>query len=1359
MFIMLLMSCFLFGYDLRIADTLGIWVEGYPDYSSTVTVGPNGEITIPTIGRLYVEGMSIEQAEKLITEKIKQRITMAKVVVGVVNFSPFKVYVLGNVAKQGAVEIRKESVKLSELIAMIGGINDRGKSSTAVIRHKDGKELTVDISKYFGNLLKDDPDVYEGDFVFFPYYYSNSIALLSEFETRLFDYYDGITLKHIVSSMNISMSVIEDDIKILRNSDLLSFSIKDISAGKDLVLEKGDTIIVKKSQNYVYLYYDYSVKTMTFYEGLSIKEMISKQDLSMNTIEDTVQVLRDNKTINVSLKEVMNNKDFLLEKRDTVIIKKARNNIYLFHDSDLKSINYTELLSVRDLVQGLGNQNTLEDEIKVVRNEEIIKLSLKSVVYEKDFDLEKGDTVFITSSKNNVYLFYNSDVKSINYNDKLTLKDIYISLGGSMNNYEDQVRIIRNSKELIFSLKDVIYGSDVKLFKDDKIFVNSSKNNIYLFYNSDVRVMAYNDLLTLKDVYIGLGGSLNNYEDEVIVQRGEETIRVSLKEVVYGKDFNLKKGDYLFITPSKNNIYLFYNSDVRVMAYNDLLTLKDVYMSLGGSLNNYEDEIIVQRGDETLKISLKEVVYGKDFGLKKGDYLFITPSKNNIYLFYNSDVRVMAYNDLLTLKDVYMSLGGSLNNYEDEIIVQRGDETLKISLKEVVYGKDFGLKKGDYLFITPSKNNIYLFYNSDVRVMAYNDLLTLKDVYMSLGGSLNNYEDEIIVQRGDETLKISLKEVVYGKDFGLKKGDYLFITPSKNSVYVYSDFATKVLEYTDMMTLKDIFNSLGVTYEEVDDEISILRGDNLLKFSLSDIIFGLKADGKDFKIEKSDTVFFKRYEKYVFAMINQNVTKVDFKKKDEFTVLMLLSKLAMNPKAVEYIKCEEKELSVSDTLTAKAYIIIEPLKNTVYLNGSFKSTGKISFDFDESLTLARIFSVAGFKEDFSGRLMVINAGGESFEYRIDAKDMSKYLDITVEPQSVLVAFPGERIIYSVGEVADVIAYKDGDTLYDIAMRYKLDESYEIRYSFEATQSTVNAGNADLLKSIELSGKAFMEVTKKVSDYVIVYKDGNSKTFEAKKPVKLIEAFDSMQGFSPSDRGVIKVFTGDTISATYTNYDIINHPLTVVPNGSYVVIQPDVKYSYINVFGSVGFNSIRTDIPISLVEILARSGNNWSNQYEVVIYRPDDTRERIKIQDIDILSRTFVEPGSIVYLPTYDKQIIYMLGQVGAPGVVQYVKGMTLFDALIRAGGVRKDGEPANVFLFKDGPDNPPITLDVSPLFRNSVSLKSSMNPELKPGDIVYVPKSLMTNVVEAMSTVTTFLEFINSTTNSVYNLVNIFVKK
>ncbi|HPO28126.1 MAG TPA: polysaccharide biosynthesis/export family protein, partial [Petrotogaceae bacterium] len=548
----LLMSCFLFGYDLRIADTLGIWVEGYPDYSSTVTVGPNGEITIPTIGRLYVEGMSIEQAEKLITEKIKQRITMAKVVVGVVNFSPFKVYVLGNVAKQGAVEIRKESVKLSELIAMIGGINDRGKSSTAVIRHKDGKELTVDISKYFGNLLKDDPDVYEGDFVFFPYYYSNSIALLSEFETRLFDYYDGITLKHIVSSMNISMSVIEDDIKILRNSDLLSFSIKDISAGKDLVLEKGDTIIVKKSQNYVYLYYDYSVKTMTFYEGLSVKEMISKLDLNLNTVEDTVQILRDNITTDVSLNEVMNTKDVLLEKRDTVIIKRSRNNIYLFHDSDLKSVAYTELLSLRDLVQELGNKNTLEDEIKVVRNEEIIKLSLKSVLYEKDFDLEKGDTVFINSSKSNVYLFYNSDVKSINYNELLTLKDVYLSLGGGLNNYEDQIKVVRNSKELLFSLKDLVYGSDIKLCKDDKIFINSSKNNIYLFYNSDVRVMAYNDLLTLKDVYMSLGGSLNNYEDEVIVQRGDETLKISLKEVVYGKDFGLKKGDYLFITPSKN---------------------------------------------------------------------------------------------------------------------------------------------------------------------------------------------------------------------------------------------------------------------------------------------------------------------------------------------------------------------------------------------------------------------------------------------------------------------------------------------------------------------------------------------------------------------------------------------------------------------------------------------------------------------------------------------------------------------------------------------------------------------------------------------------------------------------------------
>jgi hypothetical protein len=49
-----------------------------------------------------------------------------------------------------------------------------------------------------------------------------------------------------------------------------------------------------------------------------------------------------------------------------------------------------------------------------------------------------------------------------------------------------------------------------------------------------------------------------------------------------------------------------------------------------------------------------------------------------------------------------------------------------------------------------------------------------------------------------------------------------------------------------------------------------------------------------------------------------------------------------------------------------------------------------------------------------------------------------------------------------------------------------------------------------------------------------------------------------------------------------------------------------------------------------------------------------------------------------------------------------------------------------------------------------------MNPQLKPGDIIFVPKNMLTSVTEVMSNVTTFLGFINTSIDSYNKIKGLF---
>ncbi len=628
---------------------------------------------------------------------------------------------------------------------------------------------------------------------------------------------------------------------------------------------------------------------------------------------------------------------------------------------------------------------------------------------------------------------------------------------------------------------------------------------------------------------------------------------------------------------------------------------------------------------------------------------------------------------------------------------------------------------------------------------------------ISLVGGINNPEktDKAIIRNEnneEKTVDISwLLKGEKGEDpYIYENSMVIFPVRYDKRVNVFSEFGTQSIDYYDELTLKTLLSNINVPIKTVDDDLVLIRDSEYLKYSIDNII-----KEKDVPLKAGDTILLKQVEKYAYAILNEKTTKIPFEKDEEMTVKNLIAKVQLNPEYVEKITKNGRDLNLSENITTGDFITIKPLENQIYLSGAFLNTGKIGFDINTKITIPKILSLSkGFSEDFSGKIIEINNSGETKTHTIDPMNISDYSELEIKSGSTLIAETEERVAYIMGDISTMTTYNLNDTLYDLLFNYDLTEAYEIRYMVDEKEGTINASEKEKLRNIELNGKVMINIEKTKNDSVLYYKEGQSGAINKKK-VTLMDIFESTGGFAPSNKGTIKVFKNNELIIEYTEQDVKNNPLTEISKGSYVVVQPNLDYSYIALMGSVQPKNIRSDIPVSLVEILAGSGFNWDYQESIWIYTAEDKKIEVEVQDINKLRNTMVEPGSIVYVPSIQEQLIYVLGNVARPGTIPYTKEVTLLDAVLKSGNATRAGDLKKVYLFKDGVENPPVSLDISGVV-NATPVKSPMNPELNPGDIIYIPKNGLASITEVMSTVSTFMGFINSSVDTYQNVNSLF---
>lgn len=115
------------------------------------------------------------------------------------------------------------------------------------------------------------------------------------------------------------------------------------------------------------------------------------------------------------------------------------------------------------------------------------------------------------------------------------------------------------------------------------------------------------------------------------------------------------------------------------------------------------------------------------------------------------------------------------------------------------------------------------------------------------------------------------------------------------------------------------------------------------------------------------------------------------------------------------------------------------------------------------------------------------------------------------------------------------------------------------------------------------------------------------------------------------------------------------------------------------------------------------------------------------QLIERYSGVVKHPELVVMVQSFGAQRVYVGGEVGRPGEVAFIPGMTALQAVIMAGGDRRSASRRNVVVVRDQGTDTPLLLLVD--LKRAVS---KANPggdlRLQPRDIVFVPMSNIAKV-------------------------------
>jgi polysaccharide biosynthesis/export protein len=159
-------------YKLRVGDVLDVQYLYTPELNQTVTVSPDGYVSLNVVGDVKVSDLTVEEAHDTIVRKASERLNNPEVNLVLQQFQPPYVVVAGEVGKPGQINFTGNLTAM-QAILVSGGFLESARTTQVILFRKidsDNAEVRVLDLKNFHRTsdLERDVQLQPGDMLYVP---------------------------------------------------------------------------------------------------------------------------------------------------------------------------------------------------------------------------------------------------------------------------------------------------------------------------------------------------------------------------------------------------------------------------------------------------------------------------------------------------------------------------------------------------------------------------------------------------------------------------------------------------------------------------------------------------------------------------------------------------------------------------------------------------------------------------------------------------------------------------------------------------------------------------------------------------------------------------------------------------------------------------------------------------------------------------------------------------------------------------------------------------------------------------------------------------------------------------------------
>lgn len=158
-------------YQVATGDVIDLLFSPTAEYNQTVSVQPDGYVTLREVGDVYVRGMTVPEMRKAISAAYGKILQDPEITVLLKDFDKPHFTVTGQVGHPGKFELRAETT-VTEALALAGGLTEKSKDSQVLLFRRVSDQWAevklLNVKAMYKGKLQEDVPLRPGDMLFVP---------------------------------------------------------------------------------------------------------------------------------------------------------------------------------------------------------------------------------------------------------------------------------------------------------------------------------------------------------------------------------------------------------------------------------------------------------------------------------------------------------------------------------------------------------------------------------------------------------------------------------------------------------------------------------------------------------------------------------------------------------------------------------------------------------------------------------------------------------------------------------------------------------------------------------------------------------------------------------------------------------------------------------------------------------------------------------------------------------------------------------------------------------------------------------------------------------------------------------------